>query len=100
MQKFEVRFLIEVRAASPEQAATIARDMLLDPDSDMHADVHPIEYYKAADDYFPVEGRGWSVYFGDSGSEARNQTYGGPKKPYKGASARPSNCVAWGAVKT
>jgi hypothetical protein len=30
MTKFEVRFVIDVVASSPEQAATIARDMLLD----------------------------------------------------------------------
>ena len=39
-EKFEVRFAVEVRASSPEQAAAIARDMLLDLDTELHANVH------------------------------------------------------------
>ena len=38
-EKYEVRFAVEVRASSPEQAAVVARDMLLDPDTELCADV-------------------------------------------------------------
>jgi hypothetical protein len=37
-EKYEVRFAVEVRASPPEQAAVVARDMLLDPDTELCAD--------------------------------------------------------------
>jgi hypothetical protein len=88
--KFEVRFTVEVIASSPEQAATIAHDMVLDPDAPVHADVHAFEYYEPADDWFPCEDHGVSVWFGDV-----RFTYGGVIKPYAGASVRPAECIEW-----
>ena len=63
MTTYTVRFEIEVHAATPEQAATIARDMLLDPDVLTHADVFPMEYVEEADDWFPTYERGWAARF-------------------------------------
>jgi hypothetical protein len=40
---YEVEFKIEVCASSPEQAARIARDMLLDPDARLACDVRRFE---------------------------------------------------------
>ena len=77
--KFEVHFTVEAPASSPEQAAAIARDMLLDPDTWLHAEVRAFEYYEPAEDWFPCEGRGVSVYFGDIRSMA--YIYGGDVKP-------------------
>ena len=47
-RKFEVRFEVEVHASSPEQAAAIARDMMLDPDTQVHGGVHAFEYCEPA----------------------------------------------------
>ena len=41
----------EVMAKTPEQAATIARDIMLDPDSEFPVDVHKIVYVEDADDW-------------------------------------------------
>jgi hypothetical protein len=98
MTKFEVRFAIEVRAETPQQAAIIARDMLLDPDTELHADAHAYEYYKPAEDWFPCEDEGVSFCFGDVG--AWKQTYGGVLKPYRGPSVRPIESIPWRRVKT
>jgi len=38
--------------------------VLLDLDASVHADVHPYEYFGAAEDWFPDEGRGWSIWWG------------------------------------
>jgi hypothetical protein len=97
MAQFEVRFTVEVRASSPEQAASIARDMLLDPDTQLHGDVHAFEYYEPAEAWFPCEDHGVSVYFGDRRSMA--YIYGGNIKPYAGAGVRPVECVAWERVR-
>ena len=38
-EKYEARFAVEVCASSPEQVAVVARDVLLDPDTELCADV-------------------------------------------------------------
>ena len=63
MTKYIVRLDVEVEAETPYRAATVARDMMLDPDSDLNVDVLPMEYCEAADDYFPSERRGWYAQF-------------------------------------
>jgi hypothetical protein len=97
--KFEVRFAIEVHASSPEQAAAIARDMMLDPDTQLHGEVRAFEYYEPGEAWFPCEDSGVSVYFGDTGSMT-HATYGGDAKPYAGGSVRPGHSVAWIRLKT
>ena len=39
MNAYTVRFEIEVRAITPRQAATVVRDMMLDPDAKINVDV-------------------------------------------------------------
>jgi hypothetical protein len=92
VSKFEVRFAIDVVASSPEQAATIARDMLLDLDTELHADVHEYEYHEPAEDWFPCEDHGVAVYFGDIRPA---YIYGGAVKPYRGSGVQPVESVAW-----
>jgi hypothetical protein len=58
---------IELEAKSPEHAATIARDMMLDPDERMLLDVHPLAYHREAEDWFPDRTRGWQARFEKSG---------------------------------
>jgi hypothetical protein len=60
---YTVRFEIEVRASSPKQAATIARDTMLNPDAKINVDVHAMYYHPEADDDFPVERSGWYAHF-------------------------------------
>ena len=92
-EKYEVRFAIDVRASSPEQAATIARDMVLDPDTELHADVHEYEYYEPAEDWFPCVDHGVLVYFGDIWP--RHYILGGDIKKYAGSDVRPVESVAY-----
>jgi hypothetical protein len=77
MQKFEVVLELEIRAETPEQAATIARDMMLDPCQPLLCDVHPFERIEEADDWFPDRKRGW---------QARFDKHGG---------VRPADMIAW-----
>lgn len=63
---YTVRFEVVVRAATPKQAATIARDMMLNPDAKISVDVFQMEYVEAADDWFPVEQYGWYAWFDGS----------------------------------
>jgi hypothetical protein len=63
-KNYEVVVKLEVMAKTPEQAATIARDIMLDPDSEFHADVHKIIFCEEAWDSFPDHSRGWQVSFG------------------------------------
>jgi len=72
---YSVRFEVEVRAATPEQAATIARDIMLDPTAQISVDVFPMEYVEAADEWFPTEKHGWYASFDGS--------------------VHPDNCFAW-----
>lgn len=58
---FEVVCRIEVCASTPVRAATVARDLMMDPDGELRVDVHRIEWLKEAQDYFPNEKRGWDV---------------------------------------
>jgi hypothetical protein len=51
---YEVECKIEVRASSPEQAAIIARDMMLDPDARLCLDVYPFECIEAAGESYPT----------------------------------------------
>ena len=95
--KFEVRFEIDVEALSPEQAATIARDMLLDPDTWLMGNVRAYQFHEPADDWFPCEDKGVSVYFGDQWP--RHYSYGGAIKPYVGPGVRPIDSIAWTRVK-
>jgi hypothetical protein len=63
MRKYEVEFKIEVEANSPQHAAEIARDATLDPDSELTADVHLVEWNEDADDFIPNRKRGWDVRY-------------------------------------
>jgi hypothetical protein len=85
---YEVRFEIEVRAPSPEQAARIVRDMLLDPDARLACDVRPLEYIAEAEDWFPAVDHGTMVYFGD---HRHGRVSADP--------VRPSDSVAYETVK-
>lgn len=67
MPKYEVRFEIDVEASSPDKAVITARDMLLDPQQHVVADVYEYEYYEPADDWFPNHDRGWYADFGKDG---------------------------------
>jgi hypothetical protein len=51
---FVVRYEIDVRADTPEQAATKARDRMLDPDAVVSLDVLPM--VEIASDTFPAKG--------------------------------------------
>ena len=97
---FEVRFAIEAHASSPEQAAAIARDMMLDPDTQLHGDRGArLRVLRASGGHEPCEDNGVSVYFGDIGSRT-HATYGGDSKPYAGSGVRPVLSVAWVRAKT
>ena len=75
MKIFTVAFEVEVRAETPQQAATIARDTLLDPDGNVTANIYPHELC-SDDDYHPTSDHGWFVYFRDG-------------------KVRPDECIAW-----
>ena len=77
MQKFEVVLELEIRAETPAQAATIARDMMLDPCQELLCDVHEYERVEEADDWFPDRKHGW---------QARFDKHGG---------VRPTDMIAW-----
>jgi hypothetical protein len=64
MPKFEVVFEVEVEAKSAEHAATIARDMMLNPDIELNVDVHQVVYNEEVDDNIPDRDRGWYALFG------------------------------------
>jgi len=68
MQKFEVVLELEIKAETPEQAATIARDMMLNPDEELLFDVHPMSYDEAFDGYLPNRKVGWQARFEKRGS--------------------------------
>jgi hypothetical protein len=78
MAKFEVVLTLEIEANSPKHAATIARDMMLDPDERMLMDVHPVTWCEEARDHFPEHDRGWQARF---------------EKP---GEVRPSDMIGWG----
>ena len=63
MTKFEVVLELEIDAATPAQAATIARDMMLDETQLLLFDVHPFAWCEGAEEYFPDHGRGWQARF-------------------------------------
>jgi hypothetical protein len=79
MTTYTARFEIEVQAGTPQQAATIARDIMLDPDAQISVDVHSMEYVDAADSWFPIEKQGWYAWFDGS--------------------VRPENFFAWERVR-
>jgi hypothetical protein len=74
--KYEICFELEVTADTPEQAVVIARDILLDPDCKVAANIYPFEYVEEAEDFFPTHKHGWFSRF-DNGS------------------VRPDYCIAW-----
>jgi hypothetical protein len=63
MPRYEVTFELDIEASSPEQAAVIARDRMLDPDETLFADIHEYAYCADADDWFPDDGHGWQARF-------------------------------------
>ncbi len=77
---FKVVYEMEVSASTPQIAARVVRDMLLDPGQDCLVDVLPMEYVEGPDDWFPVSERGWQIRF--EGDNPFDQTY----------------CVAWETV--
>jgi hypothetical protein len=76
---YTVRFDVEVKASSPEQAATTARDILLNTDIRVIADVFPFVYIEEAEEWHHTEVRGWWVEFDGA--------------------VRPSNTVEWERMK-
>jgi len=82
MQKFEVVLELEIRAETPAQAATIARDMMLDPHQELLCDVHDYEHIKEADDWFPNHRHGWQARFD------------------KRSGVRPADMIEWYQVET
>jgi hypothetical protein len=66
MTTYTVRFEAEINAATPLRAATIARDMMMDPDSKISVDVFPMEYVEEAEDYFMTDRHGWYAWFDGS----------------------------------
>jgi hypothetical protein len=80
MATYTVRFEIEINAATPLQAATIARDMMLDPDSKVHVDIFPMEWIEEAEEYHPTHKRGWYAWFDGS--------------------VHPKDCFAWEVLKS
>jgi hypothetical protein len=84
---FEVVCRSEVHASAPELAATVARDMMLDPDTPLHVDVHPMEYVKDAEDWFPDSNRGWSVWFS---RPVRQVGW-----PQPASAVHPCECIEW-----
>lgn len=73
---------IEVCASSPEMAARIARDLMMDPTASIQMDVLPMEYVKDADDWMPDDDHGWSIWFGHRLKQATNPM-------------QPTECVEW-----
>ena len=66
--------------------------MLLDPDTELIADVRACEWYEPAEDYFPSTDRRVSVW-------PSHYVYGGNIKPYAGVDVKPYQTVAWTRVK-
>lgn len=90
---YRVRFEIEVHAASPEEAAKIAHDMALDPDTPLAADVRRLDWCEEAWEWLAAEDRGWMVYFGDRWPS--HMILGGDIKPYEGSAVDPIECIGW-----
>lgn len=67
MRKFLIVFEINVEAETPGQASIIARDILLNPDASLIADVHEYEYNKDAWDWFANMDAGWCADFRHGG---------------------------------
>jgi hypothetical protein len=65
-KSYEVRFHLRIPTDDPERASITARDILLNPDAVVSADVFEIEYYEPADDHFPNEDHGWFAEFDGS----------------------------------
>ena len=63
MTTYTVQLEVEINAASPRQAATIARDMMLNPDVYLHFDVLPMVWIEGAEEYHPTDRRGWYASF-------------------------------------
>jgi hypothetical protein len=62
-KRYTVRYEIEVIADSAAHAAMVARDTMLDSTERLHVDVHDTYYHDEAEDWFPVEERGWYARF-------------------------------------
>ena len=68
MKKFEVVLSLEIKADTPERAAVIARDMMLNADETLLMDVYPFEYIKEAEEWHPTHKWGWQARFERRGS--------------------------------
>lgn len=88
--RFMVEFQIEVKASSPEKAATVARDMLLDPSTDIMAEVYQRTWVEGADEWLPDPDHGWTVRF--------NMPRPGQKPP--ASPVVPTECIEWVRLKT
>ena len=53
MTTYTVTFEVEVHAATPTQAATVARDMMLDPDAEISVNIYPMEWIEEAEELSP-----------------------------------------------
>lgn len=93
---YVVRVEVRVHASTPGEAARVARDMMLDPDTRLTANVHATYWHDEAGDLFAREDHGWWVYFGDGWPT--HQILGGEIEPYDGHSVWPSKCVEWQRV--
>jgi hypothetical protein len=67
MPRYHVVWDYEIDAATPAQAATVARNRMLDPDEHHAMDVYPVIYVAEADDRVPGHSHGWHARFEDAG---------------------------------
>lgn len=95
-KNYEVVVKLEVMAKTPEQAATIARDIMLDSDFEFPVDVHKIVYVEDADDWMPDHDEGVQVRFGGIYHE---HFPGGLTRITRKYSVTPLDVVLWGHSK-
>jgi hypothetical protein len=95
-KNYQVVLELEVMAKTPEQAATIARDIMLDPDSEFAVDVHKIVYVADADDWMPDTDHGWQERFGGIFHE---HFPGGLVRITRKYSVTPTQSIGWERAK-
>lgn len=63
MPHYYLKLAMEILADSPEHAATIGRDRMLDPMEPLVFDIHPTEYEDPPDEWLPIMHRGWNALY-------------------------------------
>jgi hypothetical protein len=99
-KNYQVVLELEVMAKTPDQAATIARDIMLDPDSEFAVDVHKIVWCEEAWDSFPDHDTGTQCRFGGIYHEHFPNNPGDPPgalrvRVTRKYSVRPTDSVGW-----